>query len=349
MATHELEGTIQRLTVPGKGILAADESQATIAKRFAAIHLESTAENRRNYRELLFTTPGIEAFINGVILHEETLGQKTKDGLLFPDYLDNEGIVPGVKVDKGLISLNINAEENITQGLDGLSERLLTYKNLGACFAKWRAVFSVSNVLPSSLAIIANTQFLSRYAYVCQNNGIVPIVEPEVLMDGDHDLARCAEVTEIVLYTLFNELHKHRVSLENIILKPSMVIAGNQHIPQPSIAEVAAATLKILRQTVPAAVPSINFLSGGQTPEAATAHLNTMNKLQPSRHPWRLSFSYGRALQEPVIKIWNGKAHNVKAAQRAFHKRAKLNAAACKGQYQSSMETEEKEAETNFV
>jgi fructose-bisphosphate aldolase class I len=347
MATHELEGTIQRLTVPGKGILAADESQATIGKRFSAIHLESTAENRRNYRELLLTTPGIEAFINGVILHEETLAQKTKDGLLFPDYLDNEGIAPGVKVDKGLIPLNV--EEKITQGLDGLSERLLTYKSLGACFAKWRAVFSISNILPTSLAVTANTQTLARYAYVCQNNGIVPIVEPEVLIDGDHDLARCAEVTEAVFFTLFKELHKHHVLLENMILKPSMVIAGNQHMPQPSIAEVAASTLKVLRQTVPAAVPSINFLSGGQTPEAATAHLNTMNKLQPSRHPWRLSFSYGRALQEPALKIWNGKAHNVKAAQRAFYKRAKLNAAACKGQYQSNMETEEKEAETNFA
>jgi fructose-bisphosphate aldolase, class I len=347
MATHELEGTIQRLTVPGKGILAADESQATIAKRFAILHLESTIENRRNYRELLFTTPGIEAFINGVILHEETLAQKTKEGLLFPDYLDNEGIVPGVKVDKGLIPLN--SKEKVTQGLDGLSERLLTYKNLGACFSKWRAVFSISNTLPTSLAITTNTQLLAYYAYICQSNGVVPIVEPEVLIDGDHGITRCAEVTENVLFTLFKELRKHQVSLECIILKPSMVIAGNQHKPQPSIAEVAAATLKILRQTVPAAVPSINFLSGGQTPEAATAHLNTMNKLQPSRHPWRLSFSYGRALQEPALKIWNGKTHNVKAAQRAFYKRAKLNAAACKGQYQSSMETEEKEAETSFV
>ena len=347
MATHELEGTIQRLTVPGKGILAADESQATITKRFSPLHIESTIENRRNYRELLFTTPDIEAFINGVILHEETLAQKTKEGLLFPDYLDNEGIVPGIKVDKGLISLN--AEEKMTQGLDGLAERLLTYKNLGACFAKWRAVFSISSTLPSSLAVTANAQALARYASICQNNGIVPIVEPELLIDGDHSLSRCAEATEAVLYAVFQELHKHHILLECMILKPSMVIAGNQYIPQPNIAEVAAATLKILRQTVPAAVPSINFLSGGQTPEAATAHLNTMNKLQPSRHPWRLSFSYGRALQEPALKTWNGKAHNVKAAQRAFYKRAKLNAAACKGQYQSSMETEEKEAETNFA
>ena len=347
MATHELEGTIQRLTVPGKGILAADESQATIAKRFASLHLESTVENRRNYRELLFATPGIEAFINSVILNEETLAQKNKNGLLFPEFLDKEGIVPGIKVDKGLIPLN--AEEKLTQGLDGLAERLLTYKNLGAYFAKWRAVFSISDTLPSSLAIVTNTQCLARYASICQNNGIVPIVEPELLIDGGHSLARCAEATKATFHALFEELYKHQVLLECMILKPSMVIAGNQYTPPPNVAEVAAATLKILRQVVPAAVPSINFLSGGQTPEAATAHLNTMNKLQPSRNPWLLSFSYGRALQEPALKIWNGKAHNVKAAQRAFYKRAKLNAAACKGQYQSNMEAEEKETEPSFA
>lgn len=347
MATHELEGTIQRLTVPGKGILAADESQTTISKRFAALHIESTIETRRIYRELLFATPGIEAFINGVILHEETLAQKNKNGLLFPEFLDKEGIVPGIKVDRGLISLN--SQEKMTQGLDGLAERLLTYKNLGAYFAKWRAVFSISDILPSSLAIVANTQALARYASICQSNGIVPIVEPELLIDGNHSLARCAEATEATLDALFKELRQHNVLLECMILKPSMVIAGNQYKPQSNVAEVAAATLKILRRTVPAAVPSINFLSGGQTPEAATAHLNTMNKLQPSRNPWLLSFSYGRALQEPALKTWNGKAHNIKAAQRAFYKRAKLNAAACKGQYQSAMEEEEKEAEPAFV
>ncbi len=347
MTIHELEGTIRRLTIPGKGILAADESQTTIAKRFDTIGLDCTAENRRNYRDLLLTTPGIEPFISGVILHEETLAQKTKSGLSFPDYLDNEGIVPGVKVDKGLVLLNNT--ENRTQGMDGLQERIQTCKNLGACFAKWRVVFIITSDLPSRVAKIVNSQSLALFAYICQIYGVVPIVEPEILMEGNHDLARCAEVSTNVLITLFDELRKHGVSLENIILKPSMVIAGNQYVPQPTIAEVAALTLKILRQTVPAAVPSINFLSGGQTPEAATAHLNTMNKLQPSRHPWRLSFSYGRALQEPALKTWNGKAHNVKAAQRAFYKRARLNSAACKGQYQSSMETEEKEAETNLA
>jgi fructose-bisphosphate aldolase class I len=349
MAIHELEGTISRLVAPGKGILAADESQTTIGKRFAALHIESTVENRRNYRELLFTTPDIETFINGVILHEETLGQRNKEGILFPELLDKEhGIVPGIKVDKGLIPLN--TEEKMTQGLDGLAERLEMYKNLGAYFAKWRAVFTISKTLPSSLALVSNAQALARYASICQENGIVPIVEPELLMEGDHSLARCAEATTAALHTVFEELEKHRVLLKCIILKPSMVITGSHYSPQASVNEVANATLEVLRQTVPAAVPSINFLSGGQTPELATAHLNEMNKLlEKSRQPWLLSFSYGRALQEPALKTWNGKAHNVKAAQRAFYKRAKLNAAACKGDYQGNMETEDKEAEPAFV
>ncbi len=349
MAIHELEGTISRLVAPGKGILAADESQATIGKRFATFHIESTVENRRSYRELLFTTPGIEAFINGIILHEETLGQQNKEGVLFPEVLDKElGIVPGIKVDKGLIPLN--AEEKMTQGLDGLAERLEMYKNLGAYFAKWRAVFTISDTLPSSLAQVTNAQALARYASICQANGIVPIVEPELLINGDHSLKRCTAATEATLYTVFEELHKHHVLLDCMILKPSMVITGAQHTPKASVTEVAEATLKVLRLTVPAAVPSINFLSGGQTPELATAHLNEMNKLLlNSRQPWLLSFSYGRALQEPALKTWNGKAHNVKAAQRAFYKRAKLNAAACKGQYRPNMETEDQEAEPAFV
>lgn len=347
MAVHELEGIILQLAKPGKGILAADESQTTIGKRFASLHIESTVENRRSYRELLFTTPGIEAFINGVILHEETLGQRDREGVLFPDLLAEQGIVPGIKVDKGLIALN--AEEKMTQGLDGLAERLVIYKNLGACFAKWRAVFTISNTLPSSLAIAANAQALARYAYICQDNGFVPIVEPELLMDGDHDLARCAEASEATLHAVFKELKKHQVLLKCMILKPSMVIAGNHHAPS-SINEVAQATLEVLQRTVPTEIPSINFLSGGQTPEQATAHLNAMNKLKtPKEQPWLLSFSYGRALQEPALKAWNGKTHNVKAAQRAFYKRAKLNAAACKGLYQTTMEAEDKEAEPAFV
>lgn len=347
MAIHELEGIILQLAAPGKGILAADESQTTIGKRFAALHIESTAENRRAYRELLFTTSGIESFINGVILHEETLGQRNKEDLLFPELLAEQGIVPGIKVDKGLIPLN--AEEKMTQGLDSLAERLVMYKNLGAYFAKWRAVFTISDRLPSSLAQITNAQALARYASICQDQGMVPIVEPELLMEGNHTLKRCAEATEATLYTVFEELHKHRVLLSCMVLKPSMVITGEQHIPQAHTSEVAEATLKVLRSTVPAAVPSINFLSGGQTPELATVHLNEMNKLlKNTSQPWLLSFSYGRALQGPALKIWNGKAHNVKAAQRAFYKRAKLNAAACKGEYQTSMELEDKEAEPSM-
>jgi fructose-bisphosphate aldolase, class I len=342
MAIHELEGIILQLTAIGKGILAADESQTTIGKRFSALQIESTVENRRAYRELLFTTPGIEAFINGVILHEETLAQRNKEGLLFPELLAEQGMVPGVKVDKGLIALN--AEEKVTQGLDGLADRLLIYKNLGAYFAKWRAVFTISDKLPSPVARVSNAQALARYASICQENGIVPIVEPELLMDGNHNLERCAETTEATLYTVFEELHRHRILLSCMILKPSMVITGTQFDCTASIVEVAEATLTVLRRTVPAAVPSINFLSGGQSPQLATAHLNEMNKLiKKTQQAWLLSFSYGRALQEPALKIWNGKVHNVKVAQRAFYKRAKLNALACKGEYQTSMEAEEAE------
>ena len=344
MAIHELEGITLRLTMPGKGILAADESQTTIGQRFAALHLESSAELRRSYREFLFTTPGIEAFINGVILHEETLGQRNKEGLFFPEILEEQGILPGIKVDKGLIPFD--SEENITQGLDGLADRLLMYKNLGAYFAKWRALFVISDVLPSAAAQVANAQALARYAAICQENGIVPIVEPELLMKGTHSLARCVEATEATLHAVFEELHKHRVLLKCMILKPSMVLPGNQHTPQATVAEVAEATLAVLRRAVPAEVPSINFLSGGQSPELATLHLNEMNKqLHHMGRPWILSFSYGRALQEPALKLWNGKPHNIKSAQRALYKRAKLNAAACKGQYQVEME-EDKESES---
>jgi len=342
VAIHELQGIISRLTAAGKGIFAADESQATLAKRFAAFHIESNVENRRSYRELLLTTPGIEAFINGVILHEETLGQRNKAGLLFPKLLEEQGILPGIKVDKGLIPLN--AEEKITQGLDDLADRLIMYKDLGTCFAKWRAIFVISSTLPSTLAQINNAQILARYASMCQQNGMIPIVEPEVLMDGDHSLARCAEVTESTLRIVFEELQKHRVLLNYIVLKPNMVTTGSNYLPQASVTEVANATLEVLRRTVPADVPSIHFLSGGQDPELATLHLNEMNKLRGIHHPWRLSFSYGRALQAPSLNIWNGKIHNVEAAQRAFYKRTRLNAAACLGKYYISMETENHEA-----
>jgi fructose-bisphosphate aldolase class I len=333
---HELEATIAQIAVPGKGILAADESTGTIAKRFASINLESTSETRRAYRELLFTTPGIAEFINGVILYEETLGQRANNGKLFPELLAELGIVPGIKVDKGITRLPNTQDESITQGLDGLAERLATYKEMGARFAKWRAVLNISATLPSCLSIRANAQALARYAAISQDQGIVPIVEPELLMDGDHSLERNAEATEKTLHTVFHELNKHGVILEGIILKPSMVITGTTHRPQASVEAVAHATVKVLRRTVPAAVPTINFLSGGQSSELATAHLNAMNATK--QHPWLLSFSYGRALQDTCLKTWQGKPENVKAAQQAFYKRAKLNSAACKGQYTQTME-----------
>jgi fructose-bisphosphate aldolase class I len=331
-----LAKTIKDLVVPGKGILAADESTATITKRFQSINVESTEENRRIYRELLFTAPEIEKYICGVILYEETLGQQTKDGIPFPQYLQNLGVVPGIKVDKGIIPLSNSPEENITQGLDGLGERLKTYKNQGARFAKWRAVIPVSNTIPTAYGLHANAEALARYASICQAEGIVPIVEPEVLMDGDHTIERCEEVTEQALRAVFNALHRNNVALEYIILKPNMVVPGIKHQPQSSVHEVAAATLKVLRRTVPAAVPSINFLSGGQSDEVATAHLNEMNKAK--NNPWYLSFSYGRALQAPALKTWTGQNQNISHAQEAFLKRAKLNGNATTGTYSEKSE-----------
>jgi fructose-bisphosphate aldolase, class I len=335
MSIHELETTIYQIAQAGKGILAADESTGTIAKRFASIQLESTAENRRLYRELLFTTPNISEYINGVILFEETLGQRTSSGQLFAEYLTEQGIVPGIKVDKGVVNLPGTHDEKITQGLDGLAERLQTYKDMGARFAKWRAVINISDKHPSCLAVHANAEALARYAAICQSCGIVPIVEPELLMDGDHNIERCAEATEKTLHTVFDALVKHRISLEGMILKPNMILPGAAHATKASVKDVAQATLKVLRRTVPAAVPTINFLSGGQSAEDSTKHLNEMNK---TKQPWVVSFSYGRALQDPCLKTWKGKAENFQAAQQAFYKRAKLNALASKGQYTEAME-----------
>jgi fructose-bisphosphate aldolase, class I len=333
---QSLNATINQLVVPGKGILAADESSGTISKRFAAIGLESTEENRRAYRELLFTTPDLEPFISGVILYDETLKQSTKDGQPFPELLSNRGIVPGIKVDKGLIPLSGTENEMITEGLDGLAYRLIEYKKLGARFAKWRVVFTVTEQYPSPLAIAANAEVLARYAAICQSLGIVPIVEPEVLIDGDHTLSRCAIVTTEVLRSLFSALARYQVVLECIILKTSMVLSGKAHQPQASITDVAQATITILRRTVPAAVPSINFLSGGQSDSVATAHLNAINMLGPQ--PWNLSFSFARALQEPCLKAWQGKAENVEAAQKILHHRASLNSLACLGKYAPARE-----------
>ncbi|NDP48850.1 MAG: fructose-bisphosphate aldolase class I [Sulfuriferula multivorans] len=334
----ELQATIEQMVQPGKGILAADESLPTIAKRFAAIAVESTEEDRRAYRALLFTAPGIEDYISGVIAFEETLGQTTADGTPLPEVLARRGIVPGIKVDKGKGPLALSPGDLITYGLDGLAERLQHYKSQGARFAKWREVYSISERNPTALGITANAEMLARYAAACQEQGIVPIVEPEVLIDGNHSLARCAEVTEAVQQEIFHALHRHHVVLEHMILKPNMVLPGKEHPVRASAAEIAAATLRVFRRTIPAAVPSINFLSGGLSPEEATANLNAMNAASPEA-PWALSFSYGRALQQPVLRAWQGKADNVAAAQQALLKRARLNGAARRGEYQATDES----------
>jgi len=339
----ELQATIEKIAVRGKGILAADESTATIGKRFAALNIECTEDSRRTYRELLMTTPGVNQFLAGVILYEETLNQKTKAGVPFPEMLQKQGIIPGIKVDKGLVILPNTQQENITQGLDGLAERLADYFNKGARFAKWRAVYNISATTPSMLAVKSNAEVLARYAALCQAQGIVPIVEPEVLIDGDHTLQRCEEVSDRVFHALFNALHRHKVRLRHIILKPSMVISGKSCPQKATPEEVAKTTLCILRRTVPAAVPTINFLSGGQSPEDATIHLNLMNQLMGPQ-PWNLSFSYARALQDYAMKVWHGEAKNISAAQNAFYKRLRLNSLAAQGKYQPAMEKEEASA-----
>ncbi len=333
----ELQATIRDLVQKGKGILAADESHPTIAKRFKAIGVESTDENRRAYRSLLLTPAGAGEFLSGVILFEETLLQKADDGTLLPMVAWRQGIVPGIKVDKGTVPLCGAPNDLVTQGLDGLAERLKTYKTQGARFAKWREVYPITDRNPTALGVEANAEMLARYAAVCQEQGIVPIVEPEVLLDGDHSLQRCAEVTESVLHAVFHALHRHRVTLEYMLLKPSMVLPGKEHARKADPDEVARETVKVLRRVVPAAVPSINFLSGGQTAEQATANLNAMNVLFPQA-PWELSFSYARALQQPVLDAWQGRRENVTAAQQVFHFRAVLTGAARRGQYRPEME-----------
>lgn len=336
----ELESTISDMVQVGKGILAADESAPTIAKRFAAIDVESTGgEQRRSYRSLLFTTPGLSEFISGVILFEETLTQQSDDGIPLPEALAKQGIVPGIKVDKGLKPLVNAPGDKITQGLDELAERLQTYKTQGVRFAKWREVYPISEHNPTALGLEANAETLARYAAICQMEGFVPIVEPEVLIDGDHTIERSAEVIEEVLHTVFHALHRHKVVLECIVLKPSMVTPGKDLPSRASPEQVAEATIKVFRRAVPAAVPSINFLSGGQTPEEATANLNAMNAMFPAA-PWELSFSYGRALQEPALKAWQGKTENTAATQQALFQRAFLNGAARIGEYTPAMETE---------
>ncbi|MBW7469559.1 class I fructose-bisphosphate aldolase [Marinobacter sp. F4218] len=331
----ELAATIEDLIQPGQGILAADESHPTIAKRFTAVGVESSEEKRREYRSLILSAPGLGEFISGVILFEETLGQNSLDDIPIPQLLENQRIVPGIKVDKGKKPL-INAPgDEITFGLDGLDDRLEIFKNRGARFAKWRDVFHISDTLPSRQAMEANAEVLARYAALCQSMGIVPIVEPEVLIDGGHSIDRCAEVSKTVLREVFIALARHRVQLEHMILKPSMVTPGKESA-KATPEEVAEATISVFRQVVPAAVPGINFLSGGQTPEEATLNLNAMNCL--GNQPWALSFSYGRALQEPAQKAWAGRLENGPAAQEAILKRARLNGAARAGTYSPEME-----------
>ncbi|MGH7249300.1 MAG: class I fructose-bisphosphate aldolase, partial [Pseudomonadota bacterium] len=314
--THlpELEATIAKIVESGKGILAADESLPTITKRFQAMGIESTLESRRAYRSLLLTAPGAEAFLAGVILFEETLGQAADDGTPLPQALAKRGILPGIKVDKGTLALPGAPGDLITQGLDGLADRLKAYKAQGARFTKWREVYGITDRNPTALGIEANAEVLARYAAICQDEGLVPIVEPEVLIDGDHTIERCFEVSEAVLHAVFDALRRHRVIPECIVLKPAMVVPGNANPTQASPGEVAAATLKLLRRTVPASVPTINFLSGGQRPEQATANLNAINAMDPGA-PWVLSFSFARALQDPVMQAWAGSAKNVALAQ----------------------------------
>ena len=337
MHTQEMEATVEAIIASGKGILAADESSGTIKKRFDSIGVESTADSRRDYREMLFRAPGYEEGISGVILFDETLRQNAADGTPLVDLLQDRGVVPGIKVDKGLVPVAPGTEEKVAQGLDGLGDRLAEYRDLGARFAKWRAVYTITDSLPSETVLRQNAEGLARYAALCQHNGIVPIVEPEVLMDGSHDIERCAVVTEQALQAVFEALFRHNVVLEHTLLKPNMVLSGAACGQQAGPEVVAEATVRTFRRTVPAAVPGILFLSGGQSDEQATANLNAINALS-DRHPWVFSFSYGRALQAPALKAWSGKADNVPAAQQAFVKRARLNGAACLGRYQPEME-----------
>jgi len=332
-----LESTAKQLVAEGKGILAADESLPTIEKRFASINLSSSAINRRKYRQLLFSTQGLENFISGVILFEETLHQKTEEGSYLPEILSAKGIIPGVKVDRGTVALPGFSNEKVTQGLDGLYERLVEYKRMGALFTKWRAVISIHNNHPSHFSIKANAHALARFAASSQEAHMVPVVEPEVLMDGYHTLGQCEEVSAQTLVEVFNELFEHRVKLEGSLLKASMVIPGSNCSKQASTEEVAKATLRVLYRTVPAAIPGIVFLSGGQSPTQASAHLNAMNALGP--HPWELSFSFGRALQEPVLKAWKGNDENIESAQKQLHFRAELNSAARYGTYSHQLES----------
>ncbi|HMF49364.1 MAG TPA: class I fructose-bisphosphate aldolase [Candidatus Saccharimonadales bacterium] len=336
MSKQELETIAQAMVAKGKGILAADESMGTIKRRFDSIKIDSSENNRRDYREMLFGTKGLEEAISGVILFDETLRTAASDGTPFPQLLSKKGIMPGIKVDKGPVDIPGFPGEVVTEGLDGLRGRVKEYKELGAKFAKWRAVITIGDSIPSYTCLEANAHALARYAALCQEGGIVPIVEPEVLLDGNHSIERCQEVTEQALKITFTALYLQRIHLEGMILKPSMVVSGKDNPRQAGVDEVAERTIQCLKRAVPAAVPGIAFLSGGQSAVSATEHLNAMNKLGP--HPWQVTFSYARALQDPAIKAWKGEAANVAAAQKIFYHRAKMNSAARSGSYTKQLE-----------
>jgi fructose-bisphosphate aldolase class I len=337
MNLGELNRVAEAMVAPGRGILAADESTGTIKKRFDTLGVESTADSRRDYREMLFRTKdAMSKYISGVILYDETIRQKAKDGTPLVELIAQAGSLPGIKVDKGTKPLPFSPGETITEGLDGLGERLVEYRNLGAKFAKWRAVIDVGAGIPSYNCLMTNAHALARYAALCQSEGIVPIVEPEVLMDGDHDADRCAAITEWALKTVFEQLYYQRVALEGMVLKPNMVVPGKKSAKKASVEEVAEKTLRVLKACVPASVPGIAFLSGGQSDEQATAHLDAMNRMGPL--PWKVSFSYGRALQAAPQKAWSGKSENVAAAQRAFSHRAMMNGLAATGEWKADLE-----------
>lgn len=337
MISEKLAATAQALIADYKGLLAMDESVGTCNKRFAEFGIPQTVEMRRKYREIIVTTPGLNESISGAILFDETIRQQKTDGTPFIKVLIDAGIIPGIKVDLGAKQLAGFPGEKVTEGLDGLRARLAAYSEMGARFAKWRAVISIGNDLPSLGCIAANAHALARYAALCQENGLVPIVEPEVLMDGNHTLKRCLEVTDLVLHNVFEQLYKQHIFLEGMLLKPNMILPGLDAIIQDPVETVAEATVKCLLDVVPATVPGIAFLSGGQTAELASARLNEMNKQYKSKLPWALTFSFGRALQQPALEIWNGEDSNIAAVQQALQYRAKFNRAACMGSYREEM------------
>ena len=336
MNQESLAKVASDIVASGRGILAADESTPTMGKRLALIEQENTEENRRDFRQALFDTEGIEDFVSGVILFEETLTQEARDGTRLSKILESKGIYPGIKVDKGAHPMDSSSSEKLTKGLDGLYERCLEYYKLGARFAKWRAVITIGDKIPTDECVQANASALAKYAKACQDAELVPIVEPEVLMDGNHTIERCYEVSERTLKKVFEELANEDVYLPGILLKPNMVVSGSDCSVQGDMAAVAEMTVKCLTESVPAEVPGIVFLSGGQSEVEATEHLNAMNKL--GNHPWSLSFSYGRALQQSALKTWNGQKDNLEATYAVFHHRAEMNSLACLGEYTSSLE-----------